>query len=125
MKPNFALNLSPDGIGLLHRAAGGWHSVGEAKLDDPALDETLAYLRRTAAGLDARGIATKLIIPPSQVLYISLHAPGPSDEERQHQIRAALKGLTPSAVEDIVLDSQAQGDEDPVAAVAHETLAEP
>ncbi|VAV92087.1 Translation initiation factor 2 (IF-2; GTPase), partial [hydrothermal vent metagenome] len=37
MKPNFALILSSDGIGLLHRsvagAAEGWNTLGEASLE--------------------------------------------------------------------------------------------
>eukprot|EP00581_Thalassiosira_minuscula_P023296 CAMPEP_0184432288 /NCGR_PEP_ID=MMETSP0738-20130409/341801_1 /TAXON_ID=385413 /ORGANISM="Thalassiosira miniscula, Strain CCMP1093" /LENGTH=47 /DNA_ID= /DNA_START= /DNA_END= /DNA_ORIENTATION= len=45
MKPNFALTLSFDGIGLLHRAGSGWHSVGEVSLDSPNLATSLADLR--------------------------------------------------------------------------------
>src|SRR5690606_24892165 len=37
MKPNFALNLSHDGIGLYHRGKSGWLQVGTVALDDPDL----------------------------------------------------------------------------------------
>jgi len=124
MKPNFALNLSHDGIGLLHRVPGGWHQVGEVSLNDPALDETLAYLHRTASELDSRRIATMLVIPPSQILYTSLHAPGPSDEERERQVRKELAGLTPYSIKELAFDWRAKGDRVQVAAVARETLEE-
>jgi hypothetical protein len=58
MKPAFALNLSPDGIVLLHRAAGGWSSIGEVALDSETLADDLAYLRMVAQGLEPKGIAT-------------------------------------------------------------------
>ena len=48
MKPSFALNLSHDGISLLHRAQSGWLSVGDVSLDAPDLVDELVVLRRTA-----------------------------------------------------------------------------
>ena len=55
MKPNFTLSLSFEGITLLHRAAGGWRSVGEVPLTAPELKDTLAVLRKTAASLEPGG----------------------------------------------------------------------
>ena len=41
MKPNFALTLSLDGIGLLHRSETGWMSVSDIELNDPDLAGSL------------------------------------------------------------------------------------
>lgn len=124
MKPNFALNLSHDGIGLAHRTASGWQLVGEVSLDAPDLTEQLAQLRRVALQHAPEGMLTKLIIPASQVLYIEIDAPGPRSAQRRKQIAAALDGVTPYAVDDLVFDWSGHGDVVQVAVVARETLAE-
>ncbi|WP_102226212.1 hypothetical protein [Acidimangrovimonas sediminis] len=124
MKPAFALTLSSDGITLLHRAIRGWLVVGEVSLEDPRLGTQLAYLRRTALGLDPRGLATKLVLPEDQVLYTTVTAPGRSEAQRRAQVAAALDGRTPYPVEQIVFDIAGDGPALQVAAVARETLAE-
>ena len=124
MKPSFALNLSDDGVTLLHRTARGWMDVGRANFADPDFTAALDYLRSTAMGLSPKGIATKLVIPNSQILFLTLEAPGPSDEERKTQIRAALEGRTPYSVDELSFDWSGSGSEVSVAVVAKETLAE-
>ena len=124
MKPSFALDLSPDGISLLHRTIRGWLLVGEVALDDPDLGGALGYLRATALGLEPRGLNTKLILPPDQILYTTVTAPGPSRPKRRARIAAALEGLTPYPVEDLVYDWSGTGPEVQVAVVARETLDE-
>lgn len=130
MKPNFALNLSHDGIGLYHRikgggGKGGWTLIGDVPLDDPALGEKLAVLRKTASDLEKGGLATKLIIPNSQILYTEVEAPGPDDIKREVQIRAGLEGLTPYQVGELVFDwRKAKGKMVQVAVLARETLDE-
>ncbi|TYB82891.1 hypothetical protein [Maritimibacter fusiformis] len=124
MKPNFALDLSHDGISLLHRGISGWSLVGEVALDDPLMGSHLAELRRTAAELESGGVTTKLIIPNSQLLYVTLEAPGPDDISREVQIRAALEGLTPYEVGDLVFDWRAEGERARVAVLARETMDE-
>ncbi len=128
MKPNFALDLSHEGIGLLHRGADGWHTIGEVALDDTEFTEKLGYLRQTAAALESGGVTTKLVIPNSQILFKTVEAKGPSGAERDIQIRAALDGTTPYEVDDLVYDwAVVEGADDGtvrVAAVARETLAE-
>lgn len=124
MKPAFALNLSHDGISLLHRTARGWLCVGEARLDAADLGAELAYLRRTALGLSPQGFATKLILPNSQLLYLTLDAPGPDAATRRKQIARALEGRTPYAVPDLAYDWSGTGTEVQVAVVARETLHE-
>lgn len=124
MKPNFALNLSHDGISLLHRAKAGWMSVGGVSLDDPGLVDELGVLRRTAADLEAGGLTTKLVIPDSQILYTEVDAPGPTTTDRIAQIRDGLVGLTPYDVRDLVFDWRKKGKRAQVAVVARETLQE-
>jgi len=124
MKPAFALNLSHDGIGLLRRTSRGWLSVGEVALDDPRLGESLDFMRKTALALSPAGLACKLIIPNSQILYTEIAAPGPDDATRRAQIATALEARTPYAVADLVFDWRGAGPLVPVAVVARETLAE-
>ncbi|MFT3688759.1 hypothetical protein [Paenirhodobacter sp.] len=122
MKPGFALNLSHDGIGLLRRTATGWETLGEVPLDSPDLSGRLADLRDRAA-VDGP-VASKIVIPGSQVLYTTIRAPGPDPEARRAQIAAALDGMTPYAVADLVFDWCGEGETVQVAVVARETLRE-
>ncbi|MFN6005182.1 MAG: hypothetical protein ACK47C_14250 [Paracoccaceae bacterium] len=124
MKPTFALDLTREAIGLLHRTPKGWLSIGDVAFDAPDLAEALDYLRKTALGLSPMGVATKLILPNSQILYTEVHAPGPSREEKRRQIATALEGQTPYAVEDLVFDWSGKGATVKVAVIAKETLAE-
>lgn len=124
MKPAFALDFRDNAISLLHRSGTGWHLVGGVSLEEPDLPGALGYLRATALGLSPRGIATKLIIPNDQILYLSLSAPGPDEASRRAQIRAGLEGRTPYEVEDLVFDWSGKGDEVQVAVLARETLIE-
>lgn len=124
MKPTFALNLSNERVGLLHRTGRGWLQVGEVAFDTPDLSDALAYLRRTALGLSPRGVSTKLVIPNSQILYCDVEAPGPDDEARRTQILAGLAGRTPYASADLVFDWRGKGTMVKVAVVARETLQE-
>lgn len=125
MKPSFALNLSHDGISLLHRASNGWQVVGEVSLDNENLSARLQELHKSAAGLSLGGVACKLVIPASQVLYKEFKAPGPSKAECLVQIRKGLDGLTPYEVDELAFDWQRVSDDMVrVAAVAQETLSE-
>ncbi len=124
MKPNFALNLTHDSIGLLHRTSRGWLEVGLAELDASDLGEALGYLRKSALGLSPAGFTTKLVIPASQILYAEVEAPGPTDSKRRGQIRKALQGMTPYDVKDLVFDWSGDGETVKVAVVARETLDE-
>ena len=124
MKPTFALDLSRDTIALLHRTSKGWLSVGEVGFDTPDLADALDYLRKTALGLSPLGMATKIVLPASQILYAEIHAPGTSRKDKQRQIAAALEGRTPYAVADLVFDWTGKGPNVQVAVVARETLDE-
>jgi len=127
MKPNFALNLSHEGIALLHRSPkGDWTDVGEVALDAPKLAESLSFLRSTALALEGKGFYCKLIIPESQILYLKVTAPGPGENQRRGQIAAALVGKTPYDITDLTFDWRMDADASAVevAVVANETLEE-
>jgi hypothetical protein len=124
MKPTFALDLTRETIGLLHRTPKGWLSIGEVAFDAPDLGEALDYMRKTALGLSPMGVATKLILPNSQILYTDVHAPGPSRDDKRRQIATALEGRTPYGVDDLVFDWSGKGATVKVAVIAKETLAE-
>ncbi|WP_101068563.1 hypothetical protein [Roseovarius salinarum] len=123
MKPNFALTLSFEGIGLLHRAHRGWHLVGEAALESDDLAGALAALRDKAGALDASGLRSKLVIPVEQIRYLDIPAAGEGQDTEQ-AVRDALDGATPYAVDDLVYDWSTDGTRTYIAAVARETLQE-
>ncbi|MGD9918983.1 MAG: hypothetical protein AB7U46_13270 [Paenirhodobacter sp.] len=124
MRPSFALNLSHDGIGLFARAGTGWELLGEVALDAPDFAEQLGALRSEALARSPEGLATKVIIPASQILYTEVDAPGPRPVMRRRQIATALDGMTPYDVADLVFDWTGRDDRVQVAVVARETLDE-
>jgi hypothetical protein len=124
MKPSFALTFTDDAIALLHRTSRGWMEIGSVSIDDPKMERSLAYLRGSALGLEPRGMTTKLVIPNSQIRYMTLPAAGPDAESRRAQIRRELEGKTPYAVDELVFDWWGKGPSVQVAVVARETLAE-
>ena len=124
MKPDFALSLSFEGISLLMRAAGGWRKAGEVGLDAPDLAGALTALRVQAVDLGGAAFRTKLIIPNDQIRYLSVDSGHVATADRIAQVKSALDGATPYAVEDLVYDICVDGALTHVAAVARETLDE-
>ena len=124
MKPNFALNFTDDAVTLLHRTVRGWMEVGRVAFDDPKMEEGLAYLRASALGLEPRGMTTKLVIPNSQIRYMTVPAAGPDSASRRAHIRRELEGKTPYGVDELVFDWWGNGPGLQVAVVARETLSE-
>lgn len=124
MKPRFALDLSNEAIRLLERQAEGWAEIGSADLSDPRLDRRLATLRSRAEAQAPDGFCTKLILPNSQILYMTLDAPGPDAQARRAQIRRGLEGRTPYAVDDLTFDWSGSGASVRVAVLANVTLDE-
>ena len=124
MKPVFALDLDQDSVTLLWRAAEGWLRVGKVDLGAGSVEADLAALRAKAEALEPDGFATKLILPPSQILYTTVEAPGGDRASRRAAIAEALAGQTPYAVEDLVFDFTRSGAMARVAVVARETLEE-
>ncbi|MFK7938265.1 MAG: hypothetical protein AB8B82_02720 [Roseovarius sp.] len=124
MKPNFALTLSFDGIGLLHRAFPGWHLVGDVALDCADLSVELGALRQKASMLDPSGLKTKLVLPNDQVKYLVLNDIPEGSDDIETTVRSALDGATPYAVDDLAYDWTHKNGTLAIAAVARETLAE-
>ncbi len=124
MKPNFALSLSFDGIGLLQRVEGGWHLIGTAALDDADLPARLADLRAIAQSRAPEGLTTKLIIPNEQIKYLRAPVFGETQTEQMEQVRLRLEGATPYPVEDLLFDWRMDGPIAQIAAVARETVDE-
>lgn len=125
MKPNFALDLTFDGLALLHRAGeAGWHVVGEVPLDSPSLSGDLAALRKKANTLDPAGMRTKLIIPDQQIRYLDIPAASAPHGDYDAAAADALDGATPYALHDLAYDWTVSGERLHVAAVARETLDE-
>ncbi|MEM7733347.1 MAG: hypothetical protein AAF280_11265 [Pseudomonadota bacterium] len=124
MKPNFALTLSFDGIGLLHRSDGGWLSVGDVPLDDPDLPGALKALVGKANTLDEGDITTKLVIPNQQIRYLHFESDSRDVDILEAQVRGTLNGATPYHVSELAYDWSMTDGKVCVAAVAIETLTE-
>ena len=124
MRPSFALTLSFDGIGLLHRTPAGWLRAGFVALDTPDLHGALQQLHATALALEPGGFTSKLIIPNEQIRYFTLDTAQVDDAELPQYVAQALDGQTPYAVVDLAFDFERAGRHTHVAAVALETLAE-
>ncbi|WP_439104186.1 hypothetical protein [Celeribacter marinus] len=129
MKPNFALNLSHDGIALLHRGPDGWYAMGEVSLEDPDMGGALDALRALATSISPKGLTTKLVIPNSQILYRTIPdpmaaTPSATNTDRIRAIQASLEGATPYALDELVWDWRASQGSIQIAVVARDTLAE-
>ncbi|WP_292291311.1 hypothetical protein [Marivita sp.] len=124
MKPDFALTLSFNGISLMRRVPGGWTPVGDVALDATDLRGALADLRSEADALSAHGGQVKLVIPNEQIKYLTIPDTGQFGGALQDDIREALDGATPYAVDDLVFDWAQKDGTVYVAAVANETLDE-
>ena len=124
MKPNFALTLSFEGIGLLHRSPAGWARVGEVPLDVPDLPGALALLKKTAAQITPEALSVKIALPPEQIKYLRLERQDGGAQAQERAVQAALDGATPYALEELAY-CWAEADQAlVVAAVARETLRE-
>ncbi|MFA8385481.1 MAG: hypothetical protein ACEPO2_07645 [Pelagibaca sp.] len=109
---------------MLRRVPGGWTPVGDVALDAADLRGALADLRSDADALSPNGGQVKLIIPNEQIKYLSIANSGQTGDALQQDIRLALDGATPYAVDELSFDwSHADGSIH-IAAVANETLDE-
>lgn len=124
MKPGFALSLSVEGISLLHRAAGGWRTVGEVSLESASLGADLVELRTKAQRLSTTELSCKILIPNDQIRYLTIETGAATDGVRTEMVLAALEGATPYSVADLAFDISVEGEMTHIAAVARETLAE-
>jgi type IV pilus biogenesis protein PilP len=118
--PNFALLLSVDGMRLAQRSDTGWLEAGSARWDSPTLTEDLVALKVAAVALESGPIQSKILIPNAQIKYISIED-AYADE---NDVRAALDGATPYAVDELAYDWRSAGGRTFIAALAKETLEE-
>ncbi|MFT6104153.1 MAG: hypothetical protein ACJA1E_000569 [Paracoccaceae bacterium] len=124
MNVTLALNMTHDGITLLHDSGAGWWDAGEARFEDPDFNARLAELNDTARALAGADFETRLILPPSEVLVISSPADTAPGTGNDAQVRAALEGATPYPVVDLAFDWRKKAGTLQIAVVAHETLDE-
>lgn len=120
MRPDFALTLSFDGIGLLQRAQRGWRDLGFVSFSEPDVPAAIAELRQRAeeaSGQDAPPV--KLVLPDAQIRYIDVDGAVADDK-----VPALLEGKTPYALDDLAIDWAIDWGRTYVAAVASETLHE-
>ncbi|NDR56089.1 hypothetical protein [Aliiruegeria sabulilitoris] len=124
MTPNFALILDHDGISLLYRQGSDWRSLGSVSLEAADFDAKLDLLRQQAEVLsDGAALRSTLVLPNSQILYASTEA-GKDARENARLAGRRLEGATPYALDELVYDWKARGDEILIAAVARDTLEE-
>ncbi|MCT4373628.1 hypothetical protein CLG85_026375, partial [Yangia mangrovi] len=119
MIPDFALSLTSDGLTLLRREAGGWLALADADLSADGFDA----MRERAQALDPAGAQVALFLPNDQVRYLEMPDPG-TEADRRAALEAALDGVTPYRVADLVLDWSLSGTTLLGAAVARESLEE-
>lgn len=124
MKPDFALILSFEGIGLVHRAASGWHLVGHVPLEAPDLAAELAQLRARAQALAPDGVRSKLVLPNDQIRFLNFEADDLKADDLDEAVRQHLTGATPYPLDELAYDWSISAGQVFVAAVARDTLAE-
>jgi len=124
MKPNFALNLSPEGISLLQRMEKGWVQLGEVSLASETLAADLAALKAKGEEHAGGPLLSKLVIPSSQVLYTEFETRSKRIDDHLNEIAEHLDGKTPYDVNELVWDFRHVGSKLQVAVTAAETLEE-
>ncbi|CUH68397.1 Type IV pilus biogenesis [Thalassovita gelatinovora] len=124
MTPNFALTLSSEGLGLLHRVPTGWHLVGNVPFDAEDMPRALTALRESAVQLDPDGLSVKLVLPEDQIKYLAVPTQGTTPDKFEALAHKAIDGATPYALNELAVDWSEQDGQLYVAAVARETLAE-
>ena len=123
MKPDFALSLSFEGIGLLYRQNSSWAKVGYVDLASENLSEQLEQLNSKGQRVSGRPLRSKIVIPNEQIRYIVV-VYTEQEVATSLQVEAALTGATPYAVSDLVYDWELHAGQLYIAAVARETLEE-
>ena len=120
MSAQLALDLDHDAIRLLSRQSDGWVVEGIAELDSADLTQKIAGLRQRAEDLAGPDPAVLLVLPRSQVLYVSFD----ELEDPESEIPRRLDGLTPYQLSEMTWDHVSADGRTDVAAVALETIDE-
>lgn len=124
MTPTFALDLSPDTIRLLKRDGADWSLIGEVDFAAEDFVERLAELRAKAERHAPEGVLSEVVIPPSQILYKTIHLVGKQRRRNERQIRTALERQIEVPIDELAFDWQARGEQAHVAVVERRTLEE-
>ena len=109
MKPEFALSLSFDGITVLTRGAGGWYRLGSVSPDAEDMAAQLAELRSQAIALSDKPLHSKLVLPDTQIRYLSIETGDLPHDARISAACDALEGATPYPVSELAFDISADG----------------
>lgn len=129
-KPNFALDLSNEGVALWHRASGGgWTVLGQVGLDAPDLPEQIRVLRdqvMNGATGTARSRRTVVRIPRSEVMLSKVSLGVFEDEAAERHGLKQIEKISPLPMEEVAYDlgEKGFGNMAPVGIVARQTLIE-
>nr|WP_323779445.1 hypothetical protein [Amylibacter sp.] len=129
-KPNFALDLSNEGVALWHRASGGgWTVLGQVGLDAPDLPDQIRVLRdqvMNGATGTARSRRTVVRIPRSEVMLSKVSLGVFEDEAAERHGLKQIEKISPLPMEEVAYDlgEKGFGNMAPVGIVARQTLIE-
>lgn len=129
-KPNFALDLSNEGVALWHRASGGgWTVLGQVGLDAPDLPEQIRAMRdqvMNGATGTTRSRRTVVRIPRSEVMLSKVSLGVFEDEAAERHGLKQIEKISPLPMEDVAYDlgEKGFGNMAPVGIIARQTLIE-
>lgn len=125
IEPNFAMLFETSAFYLVHLAGGSiWVAIGHVSLEDPHENLNTRLLLRRATRLAAGPVATKLIIPNSEIHYTTCPASGGSDERKLAKIRVTISQRAKLPADALAIDWIAEGKVARVAVVHSDTLKE-
>lgn len=126
-KPNFALDLSNEGVAVWHRSSGGgWTTLGSVSLADSDFAAQLAALRDSVAKGSGRARRAVIRIPRSEVLLSKVRVGVFEGEAAVRHAQKQIAELSPLDMSEISFDMGEKGVSNmaPVGIVARQTLVE-
>ncbi len=127
IKPNFALDLSNEGVSIWHRDSdGGWSSLGTVPLTTPDFKEQLEALRESVPTATGRMRRAVIRIPRSEVLLAKVRLGVFEGEAAVRHAHKQIAELSPYEMHEISFDlgDRGFGNIAPVGIVARQTLIE-
>ncbi|WP_145991945.1 hypothetical protein [Neptunicoccus cionae] len=129
-KPNFALDLSNEGVALWHRGSGGgWTVLGHVPLEAPDLSAQVREMRDSVIA-NGPGTAkmrrTVVRVPRSEVMLSKVSLGVFEDEAAERHGLRQIEKISPLPMDEIVFDmgEKGFGNMAPVGIVARQTLLE-
>lgn len=126
-KPNFALDLSNEGVALWHRSSGGgWSTLGAVPLAAEDFTEQLVVLRDSVSKSSGRARRAVIRIPRSEVLLSKVRLGVFEGEAAIRHAHKQITEMSPYEMDKISFDlgEKAAGNMAPVGIVARQTLVE-